>query len=86
MRIKNGDNFPSKEYGLLFPGVPGVFDYAEPDGNSRINAAARFSSHRQKRIGTRIYLFSELNTLPASTSVYASPRASRPTVQDSRPG
>jgi len=28
---------------ILFLGVPGVFDYAEPDGNSRINAVARFA-------------------------------------------
>ncbi len=71
---------------ILLCGVPGVFDYAGPGAGSR-NSADRQCCLPTVRTGSAPgSKFSQLDTLPTATSVYASPTASRRPAQDSRPG
>ena len=56
----------------LLPGVPEVFDYAEPGSCSRIAQLTVLPSRRQKGVGTRLHIFGAQSSLPASSPVYAS--------------
>jgi hypothetical protein len=56
----------------LLPGVPEVFDYAEPASCSRITRLTVLPSRRQKGVGTRLHIFGAQILPPASSPVYAS--------------
>src|SRR5271156_4966747 len=69
---------------MKLPGVSGVFDYAGPDRDSRYRPCPYCLPPVIKRRRPD-YLFSELNTQPTCTPVYASPCTSRYTAQNSGP-
>ena len=66
------------------PGVSGVYDYAGPNGDSRYRPCSCCLPPEIKR-RRPVCLFSELNTQPTCTPVYASPCTSRYTAQNSGP-
>ncbi len=66
---------------ILLRGVLGVFDYAGSGGGSRVNATRRCCLPTVRTGSAPESCFSQLNTLPAATSVYASPAASRRPAQ-----
>ena len=69
---------------MKFLGVPGVFDYARLSGNSRYRSHScclpPLQEHRRLDC-----IFSELNTHPTYSPVYASPCTSRCSTQNSGP-
>jgi hypothetical protein len=69
----------------LFSDVHEVFDYAEPDGHSRLAQPPVLPSHRQNGVGTRLHIFGAQSSSPPVplSSLQLSP--SRVTAQDSRP-
>ena len=69
---------------MKLPGVSGVYDYAGPSGNSRYRSLPCCLPPMQKRQRPDC-IFSELNTQPTCTPVYASPHTSRCTTQNSGP-
>ncbi len=71
---------------ILLRGVPGVLDYAGLVERLAISATRRCCLPSVRTGSAPGSMFSQLDTLPTATSVYASPAASRPPAQDSRPG
>jgi hypothetical protein len=69
---------------MKLPGVSGVFDYAGPDRNLRYRSRPCCLPRMQKRQLPGC-IFSELNTQPTCTPVYASPNTSRCATQNSGP-
>src|SRR5215469_8170921 len=69
---------------MKLPDVSGVFDYAGPNRDSRLRPRSCCLPPMQKRQRPDC-IFSELNTQPACTPVYASPCTSRRTTQNSGP-
>jgi hypothetical protein len=69
---------------MKLPGVSGVYDYAGPDRNSRYRSRPCCLPPMQKRQRPDC-IFSELNTQPTCTPVYASPHTSRCATQNSGP-
>jgi hypothetical protein len=69
---------------MKLPGVSGVFDYAGPSRDSRYRTCSCCLPPVRKRRRPDC-LFSELNTQPTCTPVYASPCTSRYTAQNSGP-
>jgi hypothetical protein len=69
---------------MKLPGVSGVYDYAGPDRNSRYRSRPCCLPPMQKRQRPDC-IFSELNTQPTCTPVYASPHTSRCATPNSRP-
>jgi hypothetical protein len=69
---------------MKLPGVSGVFDYAGPNRDSRYRPCPYCLPPEIKRRRPDC-LFSELNTQPTCTPVYASPCISRYTAQNSGP-
>ena len=69
---------------MKLPGVSGVFDYAGPNRDSRYRPCSCGLPPVRKRRRPDC-LFSELNTQPTCTPVYASPCTSRYTAQNSGP-
>src|ERR1700678_2426516 len=69
---------------MKLPGVSGVYDYAGPGRNSRYRSRPYCLTPTQKRQRPDC-IFSELNTQPTCTPVYASPYTSRCTTQNSGP-
>ena len=69
---------------MKLPGVSGVYDYAGPDRNSRYRSRPCCLPPMQKRQRPDC-IFSELNTQPTCTPVYASPNTSRCATQNSGP-
>jgi hypothetical protein len=67
---------------MKLPDVSGVYDYAGPIGNSRYRPRPYNLPPKQKRRRPDC-IFSELNTQPACTPVYASPCTSRCPTQNS---
>jgi hypothetical protein len=56
----------------MFPDVPGVFDFAEPSGHSRVAQRTGAAFPLTEKIGTQLHTFRSSIVQPASTSVYAS--------------
>src|SRR5277367_6136335 len=69
---------------MKLPGVSGVYDYAGPDRNLRYRSRPCCLPPMQKRKRPDC-IFSELNTQPTCTPVYASPYTSRCPTQNSGP-
>src|ERR1700691_1170224 len=69
---------------MKLPGVSGVYDYAGPNRDSRYRPSSCCLPPEIKRRRPDC-LFSELNTQPTCTPVYASPCTSRCTAQNSGP-
>src|SRR5258708_2067404 len=69
---------------MKLPDVSGVYDYAGPTRDSRYRPQPFCLPPTQKRRRPDC-IFSELNTQPACTPVYASPRTSRYATQNSGP-
>jgi len=69
---------------MKLPGVSGVYDYAEPRRNSRYRSRPYCLPPMQKRQRPDC-IFSELNTQPTCTPVYASLNTSRCATQNSGP-
>jgi hypothetical protein len=69
---------------MKLPGVSGVYDYAGPDRNSRYRPRPCCLPPMQKRQRPDC-IFSELNTQPTCTPVYASSHTSRWATQNSGP-
>ena len=69
---------------MKLPGVSGVYDYAGPSRNSRYRSRPCCLPPMQKRRRPDC-IFSELNTQPTCTPVYASPHTSRCATQNSGP-
>src|SRR5271167_5138694 len=69
---------------MKFLGVSGVFDYARPSGNSRYRSHSCCLPPLQERRRLDC-IFSELNTHPTYSPVYASSCTSRCPTQNSRP-
>jgi hypothetical protein len=69
---------------MKLPDVSGVYDYAGPNGDSRYRPRSCCLAPSQKRRRPD-RIFSELNTQPACTPVYASPCISQYTTQNSGP-
>jgi len=69
---------------MKLPGVSGVYDYAGPNRNLRYRSRPCCLPPMQKRRRPDCQ-FSELNTQPTCTPVYASPNTSRCTAQNSGP-
>ena len=69
---------------MKLPGVSGVYDYAGPSRNSRYRSRPCCLPPMQKRQRPDC-IFSELNTQPTCTPVYASPHTSRCATQNSGP-
>jgi hypothetical protein len=69
---------------MKLPGVSGVYDYAGPGGNLRYRSRPCCLPPMQKRQHPDC-IFSELNTQPTCTPVYASPNTSRCATQNSGP-
>src|ERR1039458_6220963 len=69
---------------MKLPGVSGVYDYAGPSRNSRYRSRPCCLPPMQKRQRPDCQ-FSELNTQPTCTPVYASPYTSRCATQNSGP-
>ena len=70
---------------MQFLSVPGVYDYAGPPAGSRYRRRVCGLPPLVTGSASR-FRFSQLDTLPTDTSVYASTAASRLPPQDSRPG
>ena len=70
---------------MQFLSVPGVYDYAGPPTGSRYRRRVCSLPPQVTGSASRIR-FSQLDTLPTDSSVYASTAASRLPPQDSRPG
>jgi hypothetical protein len=69
---------------MKLPGVSGVYDYAGPSRNLRCRSRPCCLPPMQKRQRPDC-IFSELNTQPTCTPVYASPNTSRCATQNSGP-
>jgi hypothetical protein len=69
---------------MKLPGVSGVYDYAGPSRNSRYRSRPCCLPPMQKRQRPDC-IFSELNTQPTCTPVYASLNTSRCATQNSGP-
>ena len=69
---------------MKLPGVSGVYDYAGPSRNLRYRSRPCCLPPYQKRRRPDC-IFSELNTQPTCTPVYASPHTSRCATQNSGP-
>jgi hypothetical protein len=69
---------------MKLPGVSGVYDYAGPSRNLRYRSRPCCLPPMQKRQRPDC-IFSELNTQPTCTPVYASPNTSRCATQNSGP-
>jgi hypothetical protein len=69
---------------MKLPGVSGVYDYAGPRRNLRYRSRPYCLPPMQKRRRPDC-IFSELNTQPTCTPVYASPYTSRCATQNSGP-
>src|SRR6202453_194410 len=69
---------------MKLPGESGVYDYAGPDSDSRYRSRPCCLPPMQKRQRPDC-IFSELNTQPTCTPVYASPHTSRCATQNSGP-
>src|ERR1700738_922370 len=69
---------------MKLPGVSGVYDYAGPSRNLLYRSRPYCLPPMQKRQRPDC-IFSELNTQPTCTPVYASPNTSRCATQNSGP-
>src|ERR1700757_1416087 len=84
LRLLAGGSDVSRFSCMKLPDVSGVYDYAGPNRNARYRPCSCCLPPMQKRRRPDC-IFSELNTQPACTPVYASPCASRRTTQNSGP-